>query len=540
MTRRLLGPLAHLAAIVALLVLGLRPTRRVTVHPGDVILATSGVGADALRRLADSVAAPVVRIPDDEPDAAALMRHHREVSSVIVAGWGLDESELAELERTPLLPGPSSPVPGISHLSWPATLALGESFAVAGTVARAGGRVRLIGPGGPADSTAADRDGRFRVAATPRAAGRYRYVVTADGAAPETLGVAVTLPAPPRVLVLAAAPSFETRALRDWLAGAGGVVALRTAVSRDRWHTEFVNRGATDLVPLTASALAQFDVVVTDDETLAKLPAAERGILERAIREQGIGLLVVSSHTPAPTSLAGGFTVSPLPDLGERSVRPALAGMPLPRVAVPAVSAALVDRFAVETVVKDGAGVGIVQTAPRGAGTVALSLVDGTSRWRRAGEPEVYAAFWTRVLSRTARAPIVWRAADGPHAVDRPVELSGPAGEPAVIVTAPTGARDTVYVLPDPFDPARAHGTYWPREPGWHDVAGAAFHVRGPGAWTGIGAAARLAATGRAAARGPLPGERSRAPREERRPLPLAWVFVLFVLAAGYLWVSRR
>ena len=540
MTRRALGPLAHLAAVVALLVLGLRPTRRVAVHPGDLILATSGLGADALRRLADSSGAPVVRIPEDEPDAAALVRHRRDLGAVIVAGWGLDESDFAELGRTPLLPGPSSPVPGVTHLSWPATLTLGEPFTVLGTAARPGGRVRLTGPGGPADSASAGPDGRFRVSDTPRAAGRHLYVLDADGAAAETLGVHVTAPAPPRVLVIAAAPSFETRALRDWLARAGGVVGVRAAVSRDRWHTEFVNREATALVPLTGGVLGQFDVAVTDARTLADLSAAERAALERAVREEGVGLVVSSSHTPPPTSLFDGFTLSPLSDLGERSVRPVLAGMPAPRVAVPAEPAGLEDRFAVETVVRDGAGVGIVQAAPRGAGTIALSLVDGTSRWLRAGDPEVYAAFWTRVLHRTARAPIAWRAADGPHTVHKPVRLSGPAGEAAVIVTAPSGAGDTVYVVPDPLDPARAHGTYWPRESGWHEMAGAAFHVRGTGAWAGVAAAARRDATARAVARAPLPGERSRAPYHERRSLPLGWAFVLFVLATGYLWATRR
>jgi hypothetical protein len=285
--------------------------------------------------------------------------------------------------------------------------------------------------------------------------------------------------------------------------------------------------------------LAQFDVVVTDDRMLADLPVPERAALERAVRETGLGLVVNGSHTPPPTTLTNSFVTSGIPDLGVRTVRPVLAGMPTTRVAVPAEPAALEDRFAVETVVRDAAGVGIVQAAPRGAGTVALSLVDGTSRWLRAGEPEVYAAFWTRVL-RAARGTVVWRAADAPHVVDRPVGLSGPAGDAAVIVTAPSGARDSVYVVPDPLDPTRAHGTYWPRESGWHDVAGAAFHVRGPDAWAGVAAAARLAATARAVARAPLPGPHSGAPGHERRPLPLGWAFVLFVLATGYLWASRR
>jgi hypothetical protein len=164
-------------------------------------------------------------------------------------------------------------------------------------------------------------------------------------------------------------------------------------------------------------------------------------------------------------------------------------------------------------VVRDGAGVGIVQAAPRGAGTITLSLVDGTSRWLRAGEPEVYAAFWTRVLHRTARAPVAWRAADGPRTVHRPVPLSGPAGEPAVIVTGPTGARDTVYVAPDPLDPAPRPRHVWPRG------AGVARGQRrrlpcgapGRGQRRGAGASPRRPGT---AARAPRPGD-GPVPRDE-------------------------
>jgi hypothetical protein len=65
------------------------------------------------------------------------------------------------------------------------------------------------------------------------------------------------------------------------------------------------------------------------------------------------------------------------------------------------------------------------------------------------------------------------------------------------------------------------------------------FHVRGAGAWAGVDAGERVAATARAIARAPLAAAAPPA-REERRPVPLTWAFVLFVLATGYLWMSRR
>jgi hypothetical protein len=544
-TRRVLQVLAHGIAILALAVLGLRPSRRVSVPAGDVVLATAGADAAAARRLADSAGAALVRIPDDVPDAAAFARTRGDARAAIVAGWGLTDPE--ELGTMALIPRPAAVPAGLAHVSGPSVVALGEPLVIEGTVrgAARGAVVTLAGPGGDADSAALGDDGRFRLRDVPRAAGRHDYAIRVEppgGTVAETLGVEVTAPVPPRVLLLAAAPSFEHRALRDWLAARGGAVAVRAAVSRGRWYVELVNRAAMPLVPLTAPALAEVDVVVTDPRALAALGAAERRLLRRHVIDSGLGVVVTGVE--GDDALLQPFATTPIADLGERLVRPALAGLPPARTAVPARGAALVDRFAVGTVIRDGAGVALVQVAPRGAGVVAVSLVEETARWVRAGEHATYAAFWSRVLERVARPRPVWQAAgSGPHLMDGPpVTLVGPSGAAAVRVTSPSGAVDSVYVAPDALAPDRSRGTYWPREPGWHAVGtdGRAFRVAPAGAWRAREAARRVAATARAAVRASATGDPAESAPEERRPVPLAWAFVLFVVATGYLWAARR
>ena len=534
-----LQPMALAVALTALVVLGLRPTRRVSVRATDIVLATPGAPPALVQRLADSARASVVRIPDDIPDAATLVRSRRDLRTVIVAGWGLDGDDAAALAGIAITPRPAPLPRGVAHVSWPAVVSLGEPLVIDGAVqgAPTGAILQLIGPGGLADSMRASDEGRFRLSDVPRTTGRHTYAVQVAGTV-ESLGVWVAAPAPPRALLLQAAPSFEARVLRDWLAASGGAVAVRTAVSRDRWRTEFVNRGALPLVPLRDRVLDDFDVVVTDARTLDELAAPERRALDRAVTDRGLGLIVLGSALP-------GFTTAPMLELGERRVRPELPGLPPPRTAIAVEPAALLDRFGVRTLVRDGSGVAIAQAAPRGAGWVALSLATETSPWRRAGEPDVYAAFWSRLLTAVARTRVPWRPGDGPHVTDRPIAVTGPAGNPSVRVRTPAGEWDSVFVAPDRLEPGRAQGTYWPRSAGWHTLApdgpdSVAFLVTPPGRWRGVVAADRVTATARAAVSAPPPGVPLRSPHTDTHPVPLGWVFVLFVGAVGYLWAARR
>src|SRR5690606_23609370 len=96
--------------------------------------------------------------------------------------------------------------------------------------------VHLEGPGGTVDSIRTDSVGGFSFATLPRAPGRQLHVLTAGAGAAmvaETLGVAVEPRHLPRVLVLEAAPGFETRHLKTWLGAQGGEVAVRSLMGRD-------------------------------------------------------------------------------------------------------------------------------------------------------------------------------------------------------------------------------------------------------------------------------------------------------------------
>jgi hypothetical protein len=244
------------------------------------------------------------------------------------------------------------------------------------------------------------------------------------------------------------------------------------------------------------------------------------------------------------------FSFRRIETLDVRLVRPHWAGLDRPAtVPAPAKPYTLANRFGTESLIEDGTGNVLAQVAPRGAGRVGLSLVTGSARWLRGGERNAFSAYWSRVLSAVAGGldDDHWTIETaGPLLVHQPVvvnaETSG--ARQVALVLAPSGARDSVFLARDPLAPTRWRGTFWPREPGWHEVAeagGTAFYVQPSWAWLSRQGAERLDATARHlvhAAR--VPTSQQLPPESTSQPIPVAWFFALFLLSAGYLWSLRR
>lgn len=543
---------ALVAALLSLGVIGLRPSWRVGATAHDAVLRTPGAGPARPEHLADSLGgAPVFG------SLAEVLDHRAGLGQLHVIGWGLDAQDWARVESIPITFHPADLPAGITQARWPVRIVLGERVSVDGVLtgppARTPALVELTDPTGVVDSAVTDSGGVFHLEAAPRAEGELLYTVRVGGTAiAETLGVQVLTPPAWRVLVLESAPRPETALLRDWLARRNGVIAVRSRVSRNREHTEFVNRSNTSLDVVTGALVAQFDVVIIDGRTLARLGGQERSVLQRAVENDGLGVIIVPDTTVSDVFFTD-FALTREGNLDERLVRPVWRGREgreQPAPAVPAEPYTLGDRFGTETLIGDGFGHALVQVAPRGAGRVSLSLITGSARWRRAGLADTYATYWSRLLAATADpqrdAPRWSIATAGPWLVGQPVAIEAASARPlnTALVTNPAGAIDTVYLARDSAGSGRWRGVYWPRVSGWHKVVGdggPAIYVQTEGSWVGVGASNRRATSFRALVQGASGAHTPTASLAvPPRPVPLGWPFAVFLGAAGFLWSERR
>jgi hypothetical protein len=557
--RRPVRVAATVVALLALLGLGLRPRWPATSPAGVAVLRTPGADAPTARRLADSLGhVPVL------PNARAV-RRDPSLRVVHIVGWGLDAEEWRALGSAATVvfhPAPPPALPGFRRASWPATLALGEELVVEGEVgnAPAGATIALLDPGGVVDSAPVGSGG-FQLAARPRATGPLlcvlRLSVYDRPVAQETIGVTVTRPPAPRLLIVESSPRFESRALRDWLAARRGVLAIRSTVSRGRYRSEFVNRDPVPLTTLTTDLLSEFDVVAIDGRSLGGLTAGERAALRRAVTTAGLGVLIVPDSAVYDATVRYdsrefflGFRFSPTAGGEERAVRPQWPGSRRRTVtAVAAEPYTLSPQFGTEPLIDDGMGGLLAQVTPRGAGRVGVSLVRDADRWIRAGERDAFSGYWSRLLSAVAGRDREdhWEIeSPGPWLVDHPIALAvvTAAELPVAVVSSPAGARDTVFLARDPFSPSRWRGVFWPREPGWHRIespSGPSFYAQTGDAWHGRRGSALLDASRRylvTTAGGA--GQPARQSRPVSRPIAPAWFFGAFVLCVAVLWSRRR
>jgi hypothetical protein len=241
-------------------------------------------------------------------------------------------------------------------------------------------------------------------------------------------------------------------------------------------------------------------VVVLRGAPEAALARDERAALDRAVRERGLGLVVVVADT-----------------------------------------ASVAARFGSEVLTRDTSGAPTAEAEPAGSGMVARTFVANSAAWRLRGDSAGYGAFWARVLGAVRRPSggVIAIAGSGPHFTGRPTVVVARAVSPvhAVTVTRAGAPMDTVFLAPTPGDSATRRGVFWPPAPGWYRFGGSAgtgLFVYDTARWVALQAGQRNEAT--LARIGPGSGSSADAARE---PVPLWPAYLGFLVAAGILWWAQ-
>jgi hypothetical protein len=345
--------------------------------------------------------------------------------------------------------------------------------------------------------------------AVPRTTGRliYELEVESPGRDPSRREIAVWVREPllPAVLWLEAAPTFESRAVRDWLTAVGAPVAVSSQITRgrSRWQQANLERG-TSLEPEVASGdLSRFDLLVVDPSSWRRLSRSAREKIEADVRRHGLGILML---TDPETILEGG-------DLPIRGFVAEEGPIPSPHplhlswhgaasVVPPVLGSGegwRVDDTVYPLVFEEG-GSTVVAWRAVGAGRVAASRLSETYSWMLVGEATHHRNLWSRILEELAR-PVAgerWSWRSGPVLLDQPLEVYLETGEsqPEIDLIEPSGQRSRLAPWQE-IDGWRL--TLHPRELGWHRLAtpdgGTWFLVSPAGPWLDWDRAARARAT---------------------------------------------
>ncbi|MBZ0112868.1 MAG: hypothetical protein K8J08_10435 [Thermoanaerobaculia bacterium] len=500
---------------------------------GPRVLLTEGSNEVAVRALEVRAPGRVVALDgrdwtgilptiESRRDLAAWLAESQDPSAPVeVLGWGLHAWDWTRLDLAVSRFEPPSPATGITEIAWPRELQLGAPLEVVGRLSAEGlSQVRLIGPAGEeaateidgvpaAGSGAAPEATWFRLQAVPRTTGRLIYELEVDspgqGPSRREIAVWVRQPSLPAVLWLEAAPTFESRAVRDWLTALGAPVAVSSQISRgrSRWQYANLERGASVEGEVSTGDLSRFDLLVVDPPSWRRLSRSAREEIETEVRGSGLGILVL---TDPETVLDGtdlplrGFAVEDGPNEPPHPLHlswdEAAPGVP------PLVGSGQgwrIDDTILPLVFEEG-GSTVVAWRQMGAGRVAASRLRETYPWILGGEATHHRSFWSRILEELAR-PLAgerWSWRSGPVLLDQPLDVSLETAEskPEIDLVEPSDQRSRLAAWQE-LDGWRL--TLHPREAGWHRLetadSGTWFFVSRPDAWMDWDRAARTRAT---------------------------------------------
>ncbi|RSK49535.1 hypothetical protein EI291_08575 [Hymenobacter rigui] len=557
---------AGLLAALGLGLLAFPPTgTTTTTAPTATVLLTSSYSPDTLRALLRQLgsATPVRHygLPS-APDTlavsnlTALRQQLPQLRTLHVLGQGLPASDLPELAGIQLQPHQDAPSTGFQAANWPRQSELGQPWAIEGRFQHHAATpvwICLYAAGALRDSVQLRAgSGVFRLRFTPKAEGRAVYRLEAHHQGKRVAQELVPLEVLPtrllHVLILAAAPSFEIRFLKNELAAQHHTVALRTGLSRGLTQTEFLNLPTPlNLSRLSPELLSRFEVVVADAGTLTSLSPDEAQALNRAVQRGSCGALLLADAAAIPRQLPGSAAFRLLPRPAAATTTPS----PLQWPNAPRATATLLSFLQATAQLRPlitGPGQQLVAATRRvGLGQVAVTTATETFPWLLQQQPAVYGAYWSQILSaiRPARAagPALRLLTPWPQP-DEPVQLQAEGASSGILtVNAPAGTATQVVLRQDALVPEWAAATYWPSVAGWHEArlgpARQWLYVFDSVAWRLPRQQARYLSAGRRQT-GTAPASLARAPVTQTTAWP-RWVgFVVFLLGAGLLWLEEK
>lgn len=241
-------------------------------------------------------------------DLSTIKRNLIPPRELVVLGAGLSPQVWQQHPDLEVRFLPSELSDGIQRGNWNQTVTLGNDLRVKGQ-AKGGDRISLLDPFGTVVETGLlDEDGAFALSATPVSVGLLIYSLRlekqGETLALEPVPVQVSEPQPIRVSLVAGAPNFETKFLKNWAHEAGIAMLVESQLSTDRTRTEWIN--SDNKFDTTAS-----DLWIMDVGRWRSLSLEDRDVYLSQVATQGKGLLFYGSGLEQALPVLANFVLSP-------------------------------------------------------------------------------------------------------------------------------------------------------------------------------------------------------------------------------------
>jgi hypothetical protein len=560
-THLILRIMASLLAIIALGCIALPINYSKDVIERDdhsVVLLTAGFEPDSLTNYRNSKLfttdkaiekkypkAKLIRMEELRNDSPAITKMH-------VFGYGLTETELNQLDNLPVVFHPALAPEGITATSWNQKLKAGETLRVQGRYKNDSSKpVKLILKGLNSGLDTATIPAKtytdFELTAVPKNAGRavYHLQVTSgtDTLANENLPIQIDPIKPLKILILSASPDFETKFLKNWLSENGFSVAVRSAISKDKFSSEYVNMQPLKIDHLNNGLLDKFDLVIGDLSVLK----SESVLLNWQVTQKGLGIIIrADSSSKAASWLQNDFPVEKINVKESPSVFVFINGKKGKSAGLKIEPVFIRSKVGTQPLVNDMQNRILANSSLAGAGRLVCTTVNNTSGWVLAGDKDDYSAFWSLLISKAARKTPDnenWSVGSQLPVLNEPVQLQlETSSNPGQIKS------DNSIVAPaqNPLMAFEWVNEYWPSAAGWHSIKQnngqpAWWYAYGKNEWKGVKACKKIADTRKYVSDNYIFNSVTKPIHQKLRiEVPKIYFYLLLLVACTFLWVEGK
>lgn len=528
----------------------------------EAVFLTPGFDKDSLAAFGDSVryyASDEKLIRQNRPlnikpvfDAEDLQAEN---GIVQIIGSGLDEDELALLKNHSVTFHPTQIKEGVTDIFWTKKIRTGEALTIAGNYVHSGKTpVKLVleGMGQRLDSQliSAQKNRSFKLQSRPKISGKGVYKIMALSGKDTLESAPVPFEVEPKrtlnVLMLASAPGFENRFLKNWLAAEGYGLALQSNISKGKTTQEFLNTGKVSLGKMTPALLQKFDVLIADAEALKQLSGAENSVLKSAVEKNGLGLIIkADSASTGSRAIKRAFPVSAIQKNGNEG-KLFLAGKN-GTIQLAGTGLDIKLQPGVQPLIHDAQKHTLAAVALAGNGKQVFSTLGETYTLMLSGDKNSYHDIWTLLIGQAAKRVSqkenIW-VEEFIAVKNKPAHIfleTSAAGLPQV------SNGDVRLAIAQSLQlPYRWSGFYWPQKSGWHQLrtkTGSLFWHYFFSVEDFIGVQAKLCMlTTQNFSDRQKTGVKTASTENNwiRKPVPLLIFFAIMLISWAFLWIERK
>lgn len=458
----------------------------------------------------------------------------------IIIGDGIPEYISAMIHDSPFTYFPSKRKEGLVDIRIPQKI-YENRYAMVKGISHSSQKKTLVlsGPTGVEDSISIPA-GRhnFELGFIPKTPGRFTYQLSEfynEHSLAHSVPVVVIEPSPLSVLMLLDYPTFESRALKNFLVK-NHEVKVRYRVSKGVFRYEYHHTKPSRFNQLSSDLLDKADLVIMDNESYTNLSSTEKKLLETSV-QSGLGLFILLNESPGKIMFLKSLLKTTFKTNAKDSTLFQLTSKK--QIKLPVWNVSLENSESLRSLYESSNSI-VSGYREIGIGKIGFSLWKETYPLLLDGDSVSYSTLWTQALEeitrKSAKGIELMMEGNPPYRVNEPVSfrIKSPGIKPEIHYL-----NSILPLREDAFVDNIWHGRIWADKTGWNtmhiynDSSEFALYVHPENEWMTLRQDNLIKHTLSASADRITPKRNS----EERKRINLLWFFLFFITGISLLWV---